>query len=156
MIGGADSKSRVAVTSRSFSKNPVPRKELLDRYSNVTFNDQGVSLSNETLVDFLWGHDKAIITLEKITDELVARLPELRVISKYGVGIDNIYVEALRWHGIHARYVFRANPRPDVKRRVPHQYRERWRCRRVCAQVEAEIWRSERSGIRRVCRRAAG
>jgi D-3-phosphoglycerate dehydrogenase len=96
VTGEADSASRVAVTSRSFSKNPVLRRELLARYSNVTFNDQGLSLSDEALVEFLRGHDKAIIALEKITDGLLARLPEIKVISKYGVGIDNVDVEALK------------------------------------------------------------
>jgi phosphoglycerate dehydrogenase-like enzyme len=100
VTGRADSGSRVVVTSRSFSKNTVLRKELLDRYSNVTFNDAGLSLSNDALVKFLRGHDKAIVALEKITDDVLARLPELKVISKYGVGIDNIDVEALKRRGV--------------------------------------------------------
>lgn len=111
MTGGTDSKARVAVTSRSFSKNPVLRKELLDRYSNVTFNDQGVSLSNEALVDFLRGHDKAIIALEKITDDLLAKLPELKVVSKYGVGIDNVDVGALKRRGVQLGWTGGVNKR---------------------------------------------
>ena len=35
---------RVAVCSRSFSKNPTLRAELLARYRHVTFNDAGAQL----------------------------------------------------------------------------------------------------------------
>jgi hypothetical protein len=58
--------ARVAVTSRSFSRHPVLRAELLARYENVTFNDAGSSLAGESLVAFLSGHSKAITALEVI------------------------------------------------------------------------------------------
>ena len=93
------SRVRVAVTSRSFSKNPVLREELLQRYSNVTFNDAGASLSGEALHAFLAGHEKAIVALERIDAVLLAELPDLKVVSKYGVGLDNIDTHALRSHG---------------------------------------------------------
>lgn len=91
---------KVAVTSRSFSRNPVLRTELLSRYKRVTFNDDGRRLGGDELVEFLRGHDKTIVALEKISDEIVAKVPELKVISKYGVGIDNIDMEALKRRGI--------------------------------------------------------
>lgn len=89
----------VAVTSRSFSKNPVLREELLGRYPSVTFNDAGASLAGDSLLQFLEGHDKAIVALERIDADLISRLPKLQVISKYGVGLDNIDVAALQHHG---------------------------------------------------------
>lgn len=95
-----NSTDKVVVTSRSFSRNPVLRTELLRRYENVTFNDEGLSLSGEELVKFLSGHTKAITALEKIDAELVDRLKGLKVLSKYGVGIDMIDVDALKNRGI--------------------------------------------------------
>ena len=92
--------SRVAVCSRSFSRNSVLRQELLSRYANVTFNDAGVELKGAALVEFLRGHDKALIALERVDDALLAALPELRVIGKYGVGLDGINLTALRTRGI--------------------------------------------------------
>src|SRR5437660_1025992 len=48
----------VAVASRSFSRNPVLRAELLERYPRSRFNDEGTPvLSGEALVRFLRGHD---------------------------------------------------------------------------------------------------
>jgi len=90
---------RIAVCSRSFSRNPVLRAELQARYQQVTFNDAGLELNGPALVEFLSGHDKAIVALETIDEGVLARLPELRVISKYGVGLDKIDMGAMRAHG---------------------------------------------------------
>lgn len=90
---------KIAVCSRSFSTNPVLRKELLARYLNVTFNDAGLQLKGDSLIGFLRGHDKAITALETIDEYILARLPELQVISKYGVGLDMINMEAMRRYG---------------------------------------------------------
>lgn len=89
----------VAVCSRSFSQNDTLRKELLARYKNVTFNDLGAKLTGDSLIAFLRGHSKAITALEVIDESILAQLPELKVISKYGVGLDMIDVEAIREHG---------------------------------------------------------
>jgi phosphoglycerate dehydrogenase-like enzyme len=90
----------VAVTSRSFSRNEVLRAETLARYEHVTFNDDGLSLAGDSLVAFLEGHPLAITALERIDDGILARLPELKVISKVGVGIDMIDLEAMERHGV--------------------------------------------------------
>jgi phosphoglycerate dehydrogenase-like enzyme len=90
---------KVAVCSRSFSKNAILRAELQARYEHVTFNDTGLQLEGDSLVAFLRGHDKAITALEKIDDVVLGQLPELKVIGKYGVGLDMIDMEAMRRHG---------------------------------------------------------
>ncbi len=90
---------RIAVCSRSFSRNIVLRKELLERYEQVTFNETGRQLEGDDLVEFLRGHDKAITALERISDEVLACLPELKAIGKYGVGLDMIDMVAMRVHG---------------------------------------------------------
>jgi len=86
---------RIAVCSRSFSRNPILRSELLDRYKHVTFNDSGLQMEGAELIAFLRGHNKAITALEKITEEVLSQLPELDVISKYGVGLDMIDMTAM-------------------------------------------------------------
>lgn len=91
--------SKIAVCSRSFSRNPVLRAELLARYSHVTFNDDGVRLTGNRLVEFLRGHDKAVIALETIDASVLSQLPELKVISKYGVGLDMVDMAAMRAYG---------------------------------------------------------
>ena len=87
---------KVAVCSRSFSKNSILKAELVKKYKNVTFNVSGEILKKETLVKFLSGHNKAIIGLEEIDASILDQLPELKVISKYGVGLDMIDIKALQ------------------------------------------------------------
>ena len=102
---------KIAVTSRSFSKNPILRAELLHRYPDVTFNDDGRSLRGESLIDFLRGHDAAITALETLDASVFASLPELKIISKYGVGLDMIDREALQRHGVRLAWSSGVNKR---------------------------------------------
>ncbi|MDB4847798.1 phosphoglycerate dehydrogenase [Candidatus Pseudothioglobus singularis] len=98
-MASINTKDQVAVCSRSFSKNITLRRELLAQYKNVTFNDEGLKLQGDSLVSFLKGHQKAITALEKIDDYVLSQLPELNVISKYGVGIDMIDINAIGKYG---------------------------------------------------------
>lgn len=90
---------KVAVCSRSFSVNKTLRSELLAKYKNVTFNDIGESLNGDSLIEFLKGHSKAITALETIDDYILSSLPELKVIGKYGVGLDMIDMQSMKRHG---------------------------------------------------------
>ena len=56
--------------------------------------------SGAELVALLRGHDRAIVGLERIDDAVLAQVPELKVISKYGVGLDGIDLEAIARRGI--------------------------------------------------------
>ena len=90
----------VAVASRSFSRHPVLRAELLARYARVTFNDDGRSLRGDELIAFLRHHERAITALEPLDAALFEALPELKVVSKYGVGLDMIDLGAMERRGV--------------------------------------------------------
>ena len=92
--------TRIAVCSRSFSRHPVLRQELQDRYPNVTFNDEGRLLAGEELIDFLQGHEKVITALETLDAGVFAAVPELKTVSKYGVGCDSIDLDAMAEAGV--------------------------------------------------------
>ena len=63
----------LAIASRSFSKHPVLRQEVLKRYPDAKFNDDGLSLNGESLVEFLSGYEKAITALEIIDESIFVR-----------------------------------------------------------------------------------
>ena len=92
--------TRIAVCSRSFSHHPVLRWKLTDRYPDVTFNDDGLKLAGGELVKFLDGHEKAITALETLDADTFAQLPELKVVSKYGVGFDSLDLDAMAAAGV--------------------------------------------------------
>lgn len=138
---------KVVVCSRSFSKHPVLRAELLARYPQVTFNDAGVQLKGDSLVEFLSGHDKAITALETVDASVLSRLPQLKVISKYGVGLDTIDMAAMRAHGKRLGWTGGVNRRSvselvisfaiAMLRHVPAAERE----------VRAGTWRQHTGGL---------
>lgn len=86
---------KVGVCSKSFSKNIKLREMLLKQYADVRFNDMGVQLEEESLIEFLKDRDAAIIGLEKIDLDVLKKLPNLKIISKYGVGLDMIDLHAM-------------------------------------------------------------
>jgi phosphoglycerate dehydrogenase-like enzyme len=94
----------VAVASHSFPKHPLLRRELIARYPDAVFNETRQPLRGGDLIAFLRGRDKAITGLEVLDEALFAALPELRVVSKYGVGLDMIDLAAARRRGVSVRW----------------------------------------------------
>ena len=90
----------VAVASRSFSKNADLVKNLQSKYSSVIFNNFGKTLEGDELVKFLMPATKAIIGIEELTEPVLAKLSKLKVISKYGVGLNNLDLELLKKRNI--------------------------------------------------------
>ncbi len=89
-----------AVCSRTFSKDRSLRAALLSRCSNVRFNEDGRSLRGDELVAFLRGCKRAIVALEPIDEVVLSQLPELEVISKFGVGLDGLDLDAMARHDV--------------------------------------------------------
>lgn len=87
---------KIAVTSRSFSKHPVLRNELTNQYEYVRFNDEGKSLKDKELIDFLQDCDMAIVGLERLTESILTKLPRLKRVSRFGVGTDTLDLEAMK------------------------------------------------------------
>jgi phosphoglycerate dehydrogenase-like enzyme len=97
-------RAAVAVASHSFSKNATLCRELLARFPGASFNETGRPLEGDALIAFLRGHERAITGLEKLTEAVFRGIPELRVVSKYGVGLDMIDLAAARRHGVSVRW----------------------------------------------------
>ena len=104
-----DSTSIVAVTSRSFSNNKELVKKLKQRYKNVLLNESGRTLKGTELLSFLSSADKAIIGIEDMSKENLSALPKLKVISKYGVGLNNIDLEFCKSNNIKLGFVSGVN-----------------------------------------------
>ena len=95
----------IAVTSRSFCKNINLVNELKKHYSQVILNESGKTLVNKDLIDFLAKADKAIIGIENMSADTLAQIPNLKVISKYGVGLNNIDLEYCKSQNIKLGFI---------------------------------------------------
>lgn len=91
---------KIVVASKSFAGNATLRAELSSRYPGVTYTDSPTVLDGDPLIALLRGHDHAIVGLERIDERVLEQVPELKVISKYGVGLDGVDIEALVRHGV--------------------------------------------------------
>tara|TARA_X000000950_G_scaffold288298_1_gene404332 strand:- start:2604 stop:3557 length:954 start_codon:yes stop_codon:yes gene_type:complete len=88
-------KTKVFVSSRSFSSNSVLKKKLLSIYPNSTFNNLGRRLNHNEFIQYAKNSEKIIVALDKIDQKVLKFLPNLKVISKYGVGLDNLSLKDL-------------------------------------------------------------
>lgn len=88
-------KSKVFVSSRSFSSNIYLKKKLLSIYPNSSFNTLNRRLTTDEFINLAKNADKVIVALDNIDNKVLRLLPNLKVISKYGVGLDNINLKDL-------------------------------------------------------------
>ena len=86
---------KIAVTSVAFGKSVILREELKQAFPNSYVNELGRKLSESELTDFLKDADAAIVALEPITEQILDQTSRLKMISKFGVGLDNINQELL-------------------------------------------------------------
>ena len=130
----------IAVTSRSFSCHPILRAELEAVYSNVRFNDNGLSLSGDALIEFLSGAERAITALEIIDASVLEQLSQLKVISKYGVGIDTLDLPAMVERGIRLGWTGGINKRSVSELVVAYAISLLRHIPKVTAEVRAGTW----------------
>ena len=95
-----NTEDKVAITSRSFSANTQLIDELKTRYKNISLNTSGRTLAGDDLLNFLENQNKVIVGLEKFDEALIKQLPNLKVISKFGVGLNNIDLNIMKERSI--------------------------------------------------------
>ena len=91
---------KVVVTSKSFSMNKELVRDLRQHFCDVKINDKGVVFNPRSLIEFISDASAAIIGLEEIDDEILKACPNLKIVSKYGVGLDNINMNACEAHDV--------------------------------------------------------
>jgi phosphoglycerate dehydrogenase-like enzyme len=88
---------RILVTPRSFGEyDPALWKKLEATVAEVIYNPSGRALKSAELRDLLPGCDGYIAGLDEIDRPALATADRLRVISRYGVGLDNVDMQAAR------------------------------------------------------------
>lgn len=91
---------RVAVANPTFASDELLRGALREHFPDAQLNTSGRILAGAELGDFLAGATAAIIGLERVDAALLDACPQLRVIAKFGVGLDNIDLAGCAARGI--------------------------------------------------------
>lgn len=85
---------KVKVSNVAFSKNNALVDRLIEEFPGAEVNTSGIRMNDDALVDYFADAEAVIVGLELITDEVLTKLPDLKIIAKYGVGLDNIDLDA--------------------------------------------------------------
>lgn len=95
----AINKAMIKVIAASFIKNQILVNELQSLFPNCVLYS-GLENSNTQLLDFCKDAEVLLVGREKIDAAFLNHCPNLKLIAKYGVGIDNIDQDALRARNI--------------------------------------------------------
>lgn len=102
---------KIGVTTVSFSGNRELVYKLKQTGHDIKINSLGRRLTNHELIEFLGDCDSAIIGLDKINQSVLSKCPKLKLISKYGVGLDNIDFSACSNYSVEVKYSIGINKR---------------------------------------------
>ena len=94
---------KALVTSTSFLKpQNAKAKALLESFfDEIVYNDLGVPLAGEQILERLEGCDAYIAGVDYITADVIEKMPAcVKIISRYGVGVDRVDLAAAKAKGI--------------------------------------------------------
>lgn len=92
---------KVVVTPRSFGATSTQPLEVLQQKGyEVVRNTLGRPLKAGELIELAAGADALLVGIDEVSGEVIRSLPGLKVISKYGVGVDNIDLESAAKCGV--------------------------------------------------------
>ena len=92
-------KKRILITPKSYYQIKDEMLGLMEGYQ-VLFNDTGRTFSEDQMIDLAEDVDGIIIGVDPITKKVINNAKNLKAISKYGVGMDNIDLETAEEKGI--------------------------------------------------------
>lgn len=90
----------IVVTSPSFSSNKLLQEEIYKYFPNAKLNLDGKRFNKEELIEYIKDADAVIVGLEPIDEEVLKHCNNLKIVSKYGVGLNNIDLEACKKRNI--------------------------------------------------------
>ena len=102
--------AKILVTPRSFAKYSQEPYERLEAVGiEVVRNPIGNILTKEEMIEHLQGVDGIIVGVDPLDKDVLQAASQLKVISKYGVGTDNIDLNYCKEHDIDVTITKNAN-----------------------------------------------
>lgn len=102
--------TKILVTPRSFGKHSHAAIELLEKQGlEVVFNPYGRILTEEEMKKEIADVEGIIVGVDPLNSDILAKATNLKAISKYGVGTDNIDLDYCKVHQIPVTITNNAN-----------------------------------------------
>ncbi|PKG23719.1 phosphoglycerate dehydrogenase [Niallia nealsonii] len=99
---------KVVSTSPSFAKYSNEPIEILKKHQ-IEFEYLPADITEEDFIQHMQGVDAAIVAFNTISAKVLDSLPDLKIVCKHGVGVDNIDVKAAQDRGVIVTNVPNAN-----------------------------------------------
>ena len=90
----------ITVLSPSFSKNKKLQDEAYKYFPNAKLNLEGIKFNHAELIEYIKDANAIIVGLDQINSDVLNKCQNLKVISKFGVGLNNIDLEACKKRNI--------------------------------------------------------
>ena len=92
---------KILITPRSFGKNDNTPFELLEKHGiEIVKNTTGGIMNEAQLIRAIADCDGVIIGVDPLNETVISAAPKLKAIAKYGVGVDNIALDACKARNI--------------------------------------------------------
>lgn len=99
-MSAKSSNIKIVATSSSFSQHSKLVKTVTTLFPNIKLNSEGKRFTKKELIEYIGDAEAAIVGLEKIDEEVLYNCPNIKIISKYGVGLNNLDIPAIEERGI--------------------------------------------------------
>ena len=100
---------QLGVATEHIARNPAMLRMVLDAYPQARVHRGERFVREDDVIAFLQGCDATIVGFEPVTERVLAGLPELKIISKFGAGCEMIDFEAMRRHDVRFGYQWGVN-----------------------------------------------
>lgn len=88
---------KVLITSNSFSSfSDEPKKLLLDNGFEIVKNPYGRVMNEDELKKAAEDVDAIILSTDKLTKKVIDNAKKLKIVARYGIGLDNVDVDYLK------------------------------------------------------------
>lgn len=93
--------TKILVTARSFATSNKAKAVLEKENYEIIYNPYGRTLTENELIKLIHGVDGLIAGLDEITEKVIAAgQPTLKIIARFGVGYNNVDLNAARKHSV--------------------------------------------------------
>ena len=102
---------RVAVTPPPICNSSTLCEELSRLFPQARFNEKGRYLNETELIQFAGEADALLVGRDRVNENVISGLPQLKMVAKYGVGLDNIDLDVLEKHQVELGWTAGVNRR---------------------------------------------
>jgi phosphoglycerate dehydrogenase-like enzyme len=91
---------KIAVPNKAFSINDTLIAELGEYFDDVRINESGERYNGSALIEFIADADAVIIGLEDFNKDIIDACPGVKIVAKYGVGLNNVDIAYCQEKGV--------------------------------------------------------